>query len=85
MSQSESLRASPLALDPYNIALLPEGIADLAISFIFNMVLSSGDISLIFYNGKDMVKKRKRQTFLPKIILFFWLFMRKVVLPCALS
>ena len=64
MSQSESLRASPLALDPYNIALLPDGIADLAISFIFNMVLSSVDISLIFYDGKDMVKKRKHKTFL---------------------
>ncbi|WP_337385211.1 hypothetical protein, partial [Prevotella sp.] len=44
-----------------------EGIADLAISFIFNMVLSSVDISLIFYDGKDMVKKRKHKTFLIKI------------------
>ncbi len=52
---------------------------------IFNLVLSSVDISLIFYKGKDMVKKRKRQTFLPKIILFYGMMMRKVVIPCALS
>ena len=41
--------------------------------------------AVIFYNGKDMVKKRKRQTFLPKIILFYGMMMRKVVIPCALS
>ena len=49
------------------------------------MVLSSVDISLIFYYGKDMVKKRKCQTFLPQIILFYGIMMRKVVIPCALS
>lgn len=46
MSQSESWWASPLALDPNKIALLPEGMADFAVFLICNIVFSSIDIGL---------------------------------------